>query len=409
MFLRLAAVFVASMLAIAACSGSELAPIPSTNTRAPATTAARVDAIPTTLPPVGDTTTTAPLAPLLGVELELIETDLSFPVLVFASGAQSYVADKAGRIVLLTGQTVLDISDKVLDDGERGLLGAAFHPLYDDGSLLVVHYTNLDGNTQVSSFSVTDNVADASSEKSILEIAQPAGNHNGGMVQFDVSGLLYVGLGDGGGSNDRYGNGQNLSSLLGSILRIDVTDAAGYTVPPDNPFVGQAGALPEIWAWGLRNPWRFWIDAHEGRMIIADVGQNQFEEVDVVPMQPGGMNLGWPITEALHCFSPSAACDTTGLTLPVVEVSHADAASCSITGGIVYRGSAIPELSGTYFFSDFCGGYLRAFDPAEPSTIRDYTEELGGPIGQVSSFGEGADGEMYITTSRAVFKLVPRR
>lgn len=395
---------------LGACSTSELAPVPSSPpVPVPRTVAPAERTTPTSTVP-SSVTTTGPLAPLTGLALERIDLDLGFPILVFSSGSQTYVADKSGMVVLMhTGEMVLDIRDQVLDGGERGLLGAAFHPSYPDGSLLIVHYSDLNGDTQVSSFAVTQNVADPQTERSILTVEQPAGNHNGGMVQFDSAGYLYVGLGDGGGSGDRYGNGQNLSSLLGSIVRLEVSDQAGYSIPPDNPFVGRTDVAHEIWLWGLRNPWRFWIDEGADLMIIGDVGQNQYEEVDVVSMDNAGANLGWPITEGLHCFSPSSGCDSSGLTLPALEVSHADAGSCSITGGIVYRGAAIPELAGTYFFSDYCGGYVRGFELSKPGQVTDYTSQLGGPVGQVSSFGEGADGELYLATSQGVYRLVPQR
>lgn len=398
------------MLLFGACSGSELAPVPSTASLPTASTVVPSEMSTTTSAAPPGATTTTPLAPLIGLSLERIDLDLGFPILVFSSGSQSYVADKSGLIVLMdSGETVLDIADKVLDAGEQGLLGAAFHPGYPDGSLLIVHYSDRDGNTQISSFAVVDDTADPATEKSILSVGQPAGNHNGGMVQFDSAGRLYVGLGDGGGAADRYGNGQNLNSMLGSVLRLEVSDEAGYSIPSDNPFVDRADARPEIWFWGLRNPWRFWIDEASSSMIIGDVGQNQYEEIDIVSMGDSGANLGWPITEGLHCFSPSAGCDTSGLTLPAIEVSHADAGSCSITGGIVYRGAAIPELVGTYFFSDYCGGYLRGFQLPEPGQVTDYTGQFGGPIGQVLSFGEGADGEVYLATSQGVYRLVPQR
>ncbi len=400
---------VVSTLLLGACSTSELAPVPSTSLPA-AAPVAPIERSTDTTSPSSRATTTAPLAPLTGLSLERVDLDLGFPILVFSSGSQTYVADKSGLIVSMdSGDTVLDLSDKVLDSGERGLLGAAFHPGYPEGSLLIVHYSDRVGNTQVSSFSVVDNVADRETEQSILAVEQPAGNHNGGMVQFDSAGYLYVGLGDGGGSGDRYGNGQDLTSMLGSIVRLEVTDQAGYSIPPDNPFVDRSDATPEIWLWGLRNPWRFWIDEASGSMIIGDVGQNQYEEVDIVSMEDAGANLGWPITEGLHCFSPATGCDSSGLTLPVVEVSHADAGSCSITGGIVYRGAAIPELVGTYFFSDYCGGYVRGFELSDPGQVTDYTDQLGGPFSQVSSFGEGADGELYLSTSQGVYRLVPQR
>lgn len=398
------------MLLLGACSTSELAPVPSTTSLPAAPTVAPAERSTTTAADIPGATTTTPFAPLTGLSLEQIDLNLDFPIVVFSSGPQTYVADKSGLVVLMdSGETVLDISDKVLNGGERGLLGAAFHPGYPDGSLLFVHYSDRVGNTQVSSFAVADDVADPKTEMSILAVDQPAGNHNGGMVQFDSAGYLYVGLGDGGGGGDRYGNGQNLTSMLGSIVRLEVTDQAGYSIPPDNPFVDRSDATPEIWLWGLRNPWRFWIDEPSGSMIIGDVGQNQYEEVDVVSMEDAGANLGWPITEGLHCFSPSTGCDSSGLTLPAVEVSHADAGSCSITGGIVYRGTAIPELVGTYFFSDYCGGYVRGFPLSDPGQVTDYTDQLGGTVGQVSSFGEGADGELYVATSQGVYRLVAQR
>ncbi len=400
---------------LSACATGELAPIPVTEQGGTppdeATSTIPLSTLP--LPTTTDSETSTPVttvAPLLGLALKPVDVDVVFPVLVFSSGPDTYVADKAGRIVSIAGgPPVLDIRDRVLNDGERGLLGAAFHPLYAPGSLLVVHYTDRDGNTVVSTFTVDEMIANPDSEQMVLRVEQPAGNHNGGMIQFDVDGHLFVGLGDGGGANDRFGNGQNRESLLGSILRLSLTDGAGYTIPSDNPFVDLAGARPEIWAWGLRNPWRFWIDNQSGLMVIADVGQNTYEEIDVIPMGSGGANLGWPITEGLHCFSPSSGCDTVGLTLPVIEISHGDSGSCSITGGIVYRGEAIPELVGTYLYSDYCGGYLRGFPVDDPTAVAQYGDQMEGRIGLVTSFGQGADGEMYITTSDAILKVVPTR
>lgn len=405
----------ALMLLLGACTASELAPIPITEPGAAPSAGSTTTILSSTLPVPTTTepdtsTAVTTVAPLLGLALESVDVDVAFPVLVFSSGPDTYVAGKAGMVVPIAGGIpVLDIRSRVLNDGERGLLGAAFHPLYAPGSLLVVHYTDRDGNTVVSTFTVDKMIADPESEQVVLRVEQPAGNHNGGMIQFDTNGHLFVGLGDGGGADDRFGNGQNLESLLGSILRLSITDGAGYTIPAGNPFVDLAGVRPEIWAWGLRNPWRFWIDDPSGTMVIGDVGQNSYEEIDVIAMGAGGANFGWPITEGLHCSSPSAGCDTVGLTLPVLEVSHDDSGSCSVTGGIVYRGEAIPELVGTYFYSDYCGGYLRGFPLDDPTAVTDYGDQMGGRIGQVTSFGQGADGEMYITTSDAVLKVVPTR
>jgi glucose/arabinose dehydrogenase len=232
--------------------------------------------------------------------------------------------------------------------------------------------------------------ADPSTERVLLRLDQPAANHNGGMLQFGPDGLLYLGLGDGGGANDQFNNGQNPDTLLGGLVAFDV----------------DADSDPVKFATGLRNPWRFWI---EGDLIyIADVGQNAFEEVSIGRFEPG-INYGWPITEGLHCFRPSSGCDTTGLTLPVIEVAHGDAGTCSITGGIVYRGPAIPEIHGQFFYSDACGGYLRSFSHGAGSVdITDWTDQVGVP-GGVVSFGVDGAGEMYVLTREALLKVVPVR
>jgi glucose/arabinose dehydrogenase len=194
------------------------------------------------------------------------------------------------------------------------------------------------------------------------------------------------------------GNGQSKATLLGKILRIDVDAGTPYAVPPDNPFVGQGGARGEIWAYGLRNPWRFSFDRQTGDFYIADVGQNQFEEVNAVAGNPPGLNYGWNRMEGLHCFEPSSGCDRTGLTLPVVEYDHGD--GCSVTGGYVYRGSAIPEIQGVYFYSDFCSGFVRGFRfvGGAPTDSREYSDLEPEGDRSVSSFGEDAAGELYLTT-----------
>jgi hypothetical protein len=212
------------------------------------------------------------------------------------------------------------------------------------------------------------------------------------MLQFASDGYLYLGLGDGGGSNDRFGNGQNTDTLLGGLVRFDVDD-------PE--------AAPELYQYGLRNPWRFWI---EGSVIyVADVGQNAFEEVSVASLEPG-VNYGWPITEGLHCFRPSSGCDTSGLTPPVIEVGHGDAGTCSITGGVVYRGTAIPEIDGHFFYSDYCGGYLRSFRYEDGVVVEeaDWTDQMG-VAGRVTGFGIDGQGEMYLTTTDRLLKVVANR
>ena len=302
------------------------------------------------------------------------------------------VATKDGQVFLYDGEQlspspVLDISDQVRNERERGMLSITAHP--DDSDRIFVHYSANDGDTVVSEFSWDGEALVG--EDVLFTLDQPASNHNGGMLQFGPDGFLYLGLGDGGGGNDMFNNGQNTDTLLGTITRIDV-DGEGEAT---------------LWQYGLRNPWRFWID---GDLIyIADVGQNAFEEVNVADLSEG-VNYGWPMTEGLHCFRPSSGCDTTGLTLPVLEVSHGDAGTCSITGGIVYRGEAIPELEGHYFYSDFCGGYLRSFrhDDGDAVDSTDWTDDVG-VAGSVASFGVDRAGEMYVLTTGSILQVVPVR
>lgn len=383
---------------VAACSvQQELAPTttpdvttlqtPSTTERLPSTT------LPETTATTGRSTA---LEPLESLAYEKV-ADLSFPVqLTSVPGSKiSYIATKDGRIWIYDGvsvgdEPVLDINTQVLDQGERGLLSIALHP--EDADRVFAHYTANNGDTVVSEFAlIDDRTADPNSERVLLRLSQPAANHNGGMIQFGPDGILYLGLGDGGGSNDRFNNGQNPGTLLGGLVSISVDG------DPD----------PTLFNFGLRNPWRFWID--DDVIYIADVGQNAYEEVSVVDLAPD-INFGWPITEGLHCFKPSSGCDTTGLALPVVEVSHGDAGTCSITGGVVYRGEAIPELFGTYFYSDYCGGYLRSFyfDGNGTRDETDWTGQVGVP-GQVVGFGVDGAGEMYVATTNSLLKLVAVR
>ena len=233
-----------------------------------------------------------------------------------------------------------------------------FDPDYKNNGYFFVYYSTANPRCSVvSRFSVSQtnpNLADAGSEIIVLDVAQPYGNHNGGQLAFGPDGYLYVGLGDGGGGGDPMGNGQNTSTLLGPIIRIDISGGSGkknYSVPTDNPFVGIPGARDEIWAYGLRNPWRFSFDSGTGMLWAGDVGQNNWEEVDIIKK---GSNYGWNLMEGAHCFSPSTGCDTDGLELPVIEYDHDE--GCSITGGYVYRGPSIPSLQGAYVFGDFCSG-----------------------------------------------------
>jgi glucose/arabinose dehydrogenase len=335
-------------------------------------------------------TTTTTLPALEGLAYEEVAR-LDFPIHMVPWRTFDLIATKDGRVWLFEeGQVsetpVLDISEQVRDEGERGLLGIAVEPEFTDR--LFVHYSANDGDTVVSEFGLGP--GEWVGEKVLLRLDQPAGNHNGGMLQFGPDGRLYLGLGDGGRSNDAFGNGQNRETLLGGIVAIDIeTDDA------------------TLYQYGLRNPWRFWFD--DGLVYVADVGQGSFEEVSVAPITPD-INFGWPITEGLHCFSPSSGCDTGGLTLPVIEVPHGDAGTCSITGGVVYRGQAIPELLGHYFYSDYCGGYLRSFrfDGEGAVDAGDWTEQVGVP-GRVASFGTDKEGEMYVLTTDRVLEVVPDR
>jgi glucose/arabinose dehydrogenase len=354
----------------------------------------------TTLPETTTTasqgTTTTPLQSLQSLAYEKV-ADLPFPVQLTSipGSSVSYVATKDGRIWIYDGvaiddDPVLDITSQVHNDGERGLLSIVIHP--EDPHRLFAHYTANNGDTVVSEFALIEAaVADPDSERVLLRLSQPAANHNGGMIQFGPDGILYVGLGDGGAANDRFDNAQNLGTLLGGIVSISVDG------DPD----------PALFNSGLRNPWRFWID--DDVIYVADVGQAVYEEVSVTDLA-ADTNFGWPITEGLHCFRPSSGCDTTGLTLPLVEVPHSDAGTCSITGGVVYRGTAIPELTGVYFYSDYCGGYLRSFrfEGAGITDVTDWTEQVGVP-GRVVGFGADGGGEMYVVTTDSLLRLVAVR
>ena len=332
--------------------------------------------------------------------------------------ARIFIVEKTGKIRILKDGAILprpflDVSGRVSGGSEQGLLGLAFHPRYASNRKLYVDYTDRSGDTHVVEFeaSATDPDTASATEREILFVDQPAANHNGGQLEFGPDDYLYVSLGDGGGANDQFGNGQNLATLLGAILRVDVNSGSGYAIPPDNPFVATQGARGEIWDYGLRNPWRFSFDRQTGDLYIADVGQNLWEEVDFEPAGSGGRNYGWNIMEGLHCFQ-SAGCDTTGLAQPVVEYGHGD--GCSITGGYVYRGSAIPELNGVYLYGDYCTGFIRSFTVTLGSAgdPHDWTSSLrtqgGATMTGLSSFGQDARGEIYmVRLDGEVYRIVP--
>ncbi|MFQ5494843.1 MAG: IPTL-CTERM sorting domain-containing protein, partial [Phycisphaerae bacterium] len=297
-------------------------------------------------------------------------------------------------------------------------LGLAFHPDYANNGWFFVNYTDLAGDTVVARFQVTadPDIAGAASEQIILQIPQPFPNHNGGWLGFGPGdGFLYIATGDGGGSGGPLNNGQNTARLLGKMLRIDVDTASPFAIPPDNPFVGVAGALDEIWAFGLRNPWRCAFDSETGELFIADVGQDVVEEIDVQPAaSPGGENYGWRCREGGNCFDP-ACCNNAGFTDPVHTYTHGGLPfRCSITGGEVYRGCAIEGLAGTYFFADLCSNQIWSFRfNGSVVGFQERTAELapggGLNISGVSSFGRDALGELYIVDlfDGEVFKIIP--
>ena len=352
-----------------------------------------------------------------GARLELIVSGLSSPLYLTSPPgdlSRLFIVEQGGFIRVIKDGALLpvpflDISTRISAGGEQGLLGLAFYPDYATSGRFAVHYTDPAGDTHLSIFQVSadPDVADPNSEQVILTADQPYANHNGGQLTFGPDGLLYLGLGDGGAGNDPEGRGQDLSEPLGSILRVDVQSGTSYTIPADNPFVGQAGVLPEVWSYGLRNPWRFSFDRASGDLYIADVGETRYEEVDVAPASSGGgkgTNFGWNIMEGAHCLTGDT-CDQTGLTLPAFEYGHDQ--GCSIIGGYVYRGGAIPDLQGLYFYADLCQGWVRSlrYSAGEASEVTDWPTLR--PGGSVFSFGEDAAGELYVLSVAGVFKLVP--
>ncbi|MEX2179463.1 MAG: PQQ-dependent sugar dehydrogenase [Gemmatimonadaceae bacterium] len=345
-----------------------------------------------------------------GLSVVPVVTGLTSPVFLTAPAGDSrlFIVEQPGRIRVVKNGTLLatpflDIVARVGSGGERGLLGLAFHPQFATNGFFYVNFTDGDGHTRIERFHATptSDVASATSATLVLGYDQPFSNHNGGMLLFGPDGMLWIGTGDGGSGGDPQDHGQRLNSLLGKMLRIDVAGTP-YSVPPDNPYLGTAGARAEIWGTGLRNPWRYAFDRTNGLLYVADVGQNAWEEVHVVPGNPGGVNFGWRIMEGSHCRT-AEPCDMTGLNIPVHEYSHAD--GCSITGGFVYRGNAIPGIRGHYFYSDFCAGFLRSFN-LFGGIVVDQREWDVGALGFVTSFGEDASGELYIlSTNGTVYRL----
>lgn len=347
------------------------------------------------------------------LEAEVVVSGLTNPLHLTAPPGDDrlFVVEKPGRVRIVEGGQLrptpfLDLGDQVSSGGEQGLLGLAFHPDYAANGLFYVSYTDLEGDTRVERYAVSadPNVADPQSGVEILALTQPFSNHNGGLVTFGPDGMLYVGLGDGGSGGDPLENAQDSTNLLGALLRLDVDGGEPYATPPDNPFVGRTGA-DEIWAYGLRNPWRFAFDPVAGLLYVADVGQSSWEEVNVQPADAPGLNYGWDVMEGRHCFEPPDGCDQGGLTQPALEYASTQPA-CSVTGGFVYRGDAIPGIGGHYFYSDFCAGFLRSFR-FEDGEVTDEREWDVGALGNVLSFGEDAAGELYVLSGNGtVYRLV---
>jgi glucose/arabinose dehydrogenase len=357
-------------------------------------------------------TVTAPLpGQLPQISLAVVAGGFVSPVHVTHAGDGSgriFVVEQAGRIRILDNGVVLPVPfldlatlnpPRLIAGGEQGLLSVAFPPGFAAKGYFYVNYTRApDGATVVARYRVSAgdaNVADPASEEVILTIPQPFANHNGGQLAFGPDGFLFLGMGDGGSGGDPLNNGQSPGTLLGKLLRIDVeSGTAPYVVPPDNPFVGVAGFRPEIWALGLRNPWRFSFDRGTGDLYIGDVGQNNFEEIDFQPAgDPVGRNYGWNIMEGESCYPPgTVGCNRTGLALPVFVYDHS--LGCSVSGGLVYRGSAFSALQGIYFFGDFCSG--RIWGLRKNGAAWDNALLADNTTLNITTFGEDESGNVYV-------------
>ncbi len=409
--------FIVGVVLAAGCADQNSDPDPSPTTTAPTLSPAprAVDVNP---PP---TAPTIP-QPLVRIDVERVFPSLSFPRMTYLTHAgdgsdRLFLLLQPGRIMVFPNApdvaeatTFLDIRDRVSDRGnEEGLLGLAFDPKFVDSGYFFLYYSAAGSRRSViSRFAVGDgrDLADPDSERVLLEIPQPFSNHNGGQIAFGPDGFLYIAVGDGGKAGDPFDNAQDRSTLLGTILRIDVStvDAVGsYTIPDDNPLMGQDdGVRGEIWAYGLRNPWRFSFDPETGNLWAADVGQNRFEEIDLI--EPG-RNYGWNVMEGDSCFPPGAACNGEGLEPPVVQYGRRD--GCSVTGGYVYRGSRLPSLFGAYVYGDYCSGKIWALR-YDGVTVTEHLELIDSDL-RISSFGVDPSGELYILSfDEKIYRLVPR-
>jgi glucose/arabinose dehydrogenase len=413
---RIAAGWSAALLLVACGGGggggggSESVATPAPSSRAtpsPARTAP-----PTPTPPAASPTP----ATFPALRLTPIASGLDQPLFVGSAPDGSprlYVVEQTGRIRIVADGAVsatpfLDLSGVVSCCGERGLLGLAFHPDYAANGRFFVNYTGRDGNSVIEEYARSSGdptAADPQPVRTFFVVEQPFPNHNGGMLAFAPDGFLYVGLGDGGGAGDPSGNGQSITTKLGKILRIDVDR---YPTPPPGNLTG---GDPDIWDYGLRNPWRFSFDRATGDLYIGDVGQDRYEEVDVEPSGQGRRNYGWRITEGLHCFDPPGGCDLSGITLPVVEYGHD--AGCSITGGYVYRGTSIPGLTGYYLYGDYCSGrvWTLTWSAGVVANQAEITDNLDPDklLTSITSFGEDSAGELYVVVGEGAVLRIDAR
>jgi glucose/arabinose dehydrogenase len=365
--------------------------------------------VPQTATPSRSPDPTAAAPPLSAVRIRLIPVatlEQPLAMAVRPGDPSLYVAQKTGAVMRIQDgrvdpTPVLDLAGSISLGSEQGLLGLAFSP---EGRDLYVNYTDTSGDTHVTAYRWRDDRADPASRRDVLVVDQPYANHNGGNLAFGPDRYLYVGLGDGGSGGDPHDHGQSLSTVLGKMLRIDPRPSNGrsYTIPPGNPFVGREGARPEIWALGLRNPWRYSFDRATGDLWIADVGQSAWEEIDRQPAgSDGGENYGWNRMEGDHPFEGDPP---PGVVRPVFEYSH-DSGGCTVTGGYVYRGHRIPGLVGAYVFGDFCLGRLEAIR-LEDGGVRHRV--LGPTVAGLSSFGQDAQGELYaMSLGGALYRIAP--
>jgi glucose/arabinose dehydrogenase len=418
---RVNILFLVTPLALFACS--LLSSFPAASTPHPEPTLSS----PATLPPVASPTftqpsratpTSAPATPPQAGELpdpsafEWAEYvgGLSSPIDIQNAGDDRlFVIEQAGLIRIISGgellpEPFLDIRDRVNADGsERGLLGLAFHPDYQNNGLFYVNYTGAGGTTHIARFSASDdpNRADPSSETELLQVTQPYPNHNGGGLAFGPDGYLYIGLGDGGSAGDPQGNAQNVDTLLGKLLRLDVDSAQPYAIPPDNPFAN-GGGRPELWAYGLRNPWRFAFDFPTGQLFIGDVGQGNWEEIDwQYPGAPAPANYGWNLREGMHDYRGGIAPD---LVEPIAEYSHAD--GCAVTGGVVVRDPGLPEWQGVYLYGDYCSGKIWGLLQGGGGW---HSSQLFDTPFNITTFGVDHAGSVYLADyAGALYRLQPK-